>query len=274
MNDSENRDARRRAKFKGQIEVLVDRAPAAFARTYGLDQPAAPIKAPPPTPEAEKLGFILLEEAERRLATIFATHPAVSPLDSRESGEGVAYETPVVVERALQRIGIPLVLACCPQLVGRLAYQVAGHAVLQGKPDHPLLAAQLSQTFVAEYDLWMRAGYARIPYSFAYWALQHIRKARAKPGHASLCVRCGDPLLYYTRKRAVAAQRCRRCAKEPPAARTWPEHAVMPHTHATWWLKCQAAGCTSVFCGRRQAQRCPAHRSARLTPRRRASLVP
>ena len=262
------------ARPSRKLDELVDQGGMRYARLLGLDRPAAPLGAPPPSASAKRLGLILLERAERNLGQIFAADPAHSPLGSEMTGARLPYLAPPDHDPTVQRSSlVPLTAACCPDLAERLPYQVAAYEVAAFEAVKEQLAAQISQAFVVEDDLWVRhARLERIPYPFAYTALQYLRKQRAKPGNASLCLRCG--CLLYTRTRTTPAVRCAVCAKEPATARDWPAHAVMPHTRGAWWLRCQATGCTAVFQGRRQAHRCDAHRSARISPSRRPALLP
>jgi hypothetical protein len=283
-----NRDDEFRRQFKRNVRVFMDRLPAEFARHNGFDQPPAPLDPFPPTREAVANGLERLRRAELRLSVVLAAEPTFSPLRSRMDGRDLPYAPPVPVDLALKRLGIPLTFACVPNLAEGLFYGHGGLRVPQGNPWHPQIAAQLSDAFLTERDLWVRAGEDRIPYPFVYWALQHIRKPEAPDenkrkhnrnrnrrrtpyrGHASLCVRCGEPITYYVRRRAKAALRCPRCAREAPHLREWPSHAVMPHTRGMWVLKCQAPGCGSPFLGPRRKLRCDTHRSSQITPGRRA----
>jgi hypothetical protein len=223
-----------------------------------------------------RLSLLLLEHAERTIEATFAENPelARSPLISSQTGELLPYIATSYVDPSGQRGElVPLLTGWCPHIAVRLPYQLVAHEMRQFRFVREYLAAQLSQALVVEDDLWVNhAGQERIPYPFTYWALQHLRKRRAKPGNASLCVRCGR--LLYTRTRARPAWRCPPCARELPPARSWPAHAVMPHTQGQWWLRCQAVGCTALFRGSRQAVLCHAHRSANVTPGRRAALRP
>ena len=137
-----------------------------------------------------------------------------------------------------------------------------------------MLAAQIAEALFVEDDLWVRcASMGRIPYPFAYWGVQYLRKPTSQARAASLCLRCGV-VLRGTRKRATPAVRCEDCAKEPPSTRVWPKHAVMPHTRGMWWLRRQTAGCATLFRGRAQAHHCESHRLARVKPSARVALRP
>lgn len=231
-----------------------------------------------PAPAAARLAVRLLQHAESSLDTLFAASPgsaSLAPLRSKMSGETLQYAAPLDRDPTERRSRVlPLTLTFCPELATAIQYQVRTQASPPFRPMQQQFAVQLARGLRTEDDLWIKARQHRMPYPFAYWTMQDMRKTDAKPGDVSMCLRCGC-LLSATRKRATPARRCAACAKEPATVQAeWPSHAVMPHTQGTWWLRCQAADCTSLFIGRRHAKRCDAHRAEHVTRSRRAALRP
>jgi hypothetical protein len=191
-----------------------------------------------------------------------------SVLGSSRSEHAVVYELPDHQAEVNGSSVLPLTITFCPEIAARIKPQLLGERSSALNPEHHVLRAQLSMPLLTEHDLWVRiAGEERVPYPFVHDAVRILRRDAAKAGNASLCARCGAAL--YTRVRGAPAVRCETCAKEPPAAREWPVHAVMPHDKGEWWLTCQAAGCTNAFIGPRQARRCSSCRLAKVTPRKR-----
>ena len=260
-------------KRKKKLEDFIDALPEQTVQRLASARPRPMGGAHPPTPDASEHALTLLLDAQRDLAIRFGNAAVASNLNLKSTGQPFLYTAPIELEPGEQHTGVlPLVHLCCEELALRIYYPRFAHDA-DGFPSSKL-AANMSNALLAEYELWVhQAGQARIPYPFVYWALQHIVKNETGGGHASLCIRCGELIPYYVRKRRKAALLCRRCTRKG-VPREWPVHAVMPHTHAQWWLKCQAAGCTEIFPGSAQARRCEAHRSARITPGRRAALMP
>lgn len=189
----------------------------------------------------------------------------------------------VAPPRQIGRTFLPLLQACSPEEVSpehnAIDYLARWLAATRNKLFQQELAPlyrSLSALLIVEDYLWQFAAASggpspRMPYALRFQALQRLWSSDVSSPRQpvpTLCLRCGDAWVPL---RAIAAPpRCRGCAKEPAHARQWPPHAVAPDNRSAWWLSCQAAECSDVFRGPRQARYCPAHRLSNITPGRRS----
>ena len=190
-----------------------------------------------------------------------------APTDALETG---AIET----IRAYERIGLPLLGRCSEQA----GWDILPTLVASRQPrfEHRAdrIAAALTNVVHLEDHLWSlasaRGGPSRqIPYAFRYQALEWLSMPdmQAAVGREALCLFCG--IIFRRRGRPKGGPRCPSCAKQPPRARTGPDHAVAAAGKATWWLRCQTDGCPNRFVGPMQRLRCPDCTTSRISPRKR-----
>jgi hypothetical protein len=187
--------------------------------------------------------------------------------------------------------GVPLLAACSPESVpaehNALSFAACWLAVralprfAQVRLD---FEARLTRLLAVEHALWQLAAAHggpsdRIPYALRFRALGWFWAPEAhNPAldGCALCLRCGEliPPAVTGRPRRASPPRCTHCAKDPPSARTWPDHAIAPDGHGTWWLHCQAGSCDGFFVGGRNQFFCEEHDSSRLTASKRESRNP
>jgi hypothetical protein len=137
-------------------------------------------------------------------------------------------------------------------------------------------ASERTELLSVEHTLWRLAathgGPSKVipyPYRLVLMALAWDPVAHQAPSGAwTLCVRCGE-LLHRRRRSVTSLPHCPPCMKETPAQRTWPDHALVPHSRGTWVLRCRYPNCETLFIGPRHRKLCDDHTSASLTPARR-----
>jgi hypothetical protein len=201
--------------------------------------------------------------------------PLAAALRARERplevGNGWIVGEPLMCIGLGADFGIPLLGACSTDTMfalSRMRIAAEDGSFEQVRED---LSIRLTHLIAVEHVLWeLAAKYGglspTLPYASRYRALEWLWTPDASKDRngVALCIRCGTIILRKLAPRVDP--RCRWCAKEPPAARDWPAHAIAPAERGTWWLRCQADGCNKAFAGRAQAHRCPNCRTARITP--------
>jgi hypothetical protein len=301
---SENRDAGALAQLRSRA-TAVDGFLAAdpsdgrrleALRVFGRDvERDAPDMSPWPEPSgrarnvAAHLLVGALERVAREQRATLLTHLCLgaTPEGSRREWRVLAPK----VSGAGVVAGLPLLTALCPDVLHYLARQRI--AVALGQPsggpqfhesDRRRFAQNASLALARERLLWEwgadpAAEDVGMPYLFRYLAIRawwtpetHVAPRRSDTGAtfktSSVCLRCGDLVLLG--RRTVKPPLCPHCSKEPPAVRTWPDHAVAPAKRGTWWLMCQRDGCDLAFYGRRDRRYCDQHVNSKLAPAKRS----
>lgn len=261
--NSENRDDPESKRLRESANKL-DEVLAALTEQGAADQ-AAWVAAktsrllPRPSVQAEALA---VELAKRSL----------EPLRRAQQWFTVDNGWEVGPPRDLQpaNLGLPLLMSSSPETVFGAGHLLYARRLMPFSQVHTNFTERLSRLLIAENWLWGVAAKhngpsSKLPYAYRVQAVEWFGGASV-----SMCLRCGWIVLHQ--RTTELPPRCPRCAKEPPAAREWPRHAVAPAERGTWWLNCQAEDCSLAFVGRRNQVRCPSCRTSRTTRSKRKPL--
>jgi hypothetical protein len=273
-----------------QVRALVEKMVAKPRRASAFaDQLLATSSVPPfagwptPTSEARRHAHQVVGEAVSLIQTLASSRRGDSMYLLPELPD-VSFDFQTIVERDGEA-SAPLVRSCLAaeaQLVMHLleAFRFAPHIPqlspysVKAQRSNQLQAAvtrRLNAFAAAEINLWQlakRAGVAAtVPYSVRYKVAQMLWDCD-EAGHI-FCLRCGRHVQYMRAARTGSRSgRCRACSRDDP----WPAHAVEPDRGGLWRLQCQTKGCTTVFVGKKNQQRCVRCRRSNITSSRRPPL--
>lgn len=187
--------------------------------------------------------------------------------------------TPASFTPELALTGLPMTLHCTRHVQPAVPILMAvAHGPDFGRPSRGDALRILGAMIKYEAMLWQVAGNNGGPVGVIPWACRvALLEAFWKPeSHerqvsTTVCPRCGE--AFDRRYRATSPPLCRACAKESPAQRRWPDHAIAPASRGRWYLRCQAPnGCSAIIDGRRPARFCDRHALRKVSPRRRAAI--
>jgi hypothetical protein len=261
------------------------RASLAFARHLGLlgdDGRYGPgnFVSLIPSSEADDLAFELASRALDPLRRAAVARDLFATVNVFDIDEGKRFNASLRADLEVSQIdpgaftlGLPLLGSICPSVLEvALERLIPMRLRPQERPNRPARADLAFHLVMTEADLWAIATRHGFPWS----AMPYATRVRAlrwwwepRPGREkrpALCVRCGELMFTRALRSRSPAPLCDRCVKSPSLER---RGAIAPAGRGTWWLWCQAEGCSNAFEGRAQARCCPRHRSSRLSPSRR-----
>jgi hypothetical protein len=265
----------KRRKDEERLEKALFKNPKGLARAARLDSRFGPctFQLAVPSRAADELALGALGDALPRLE---AEYPLLGLSDYRtgqaiEEGFFWPIELPPRFDGAAAGIGLPIVGAFCATAGAELVRVLPAAHLKNFAAEHPRLRQLLTLFILVEQQQWEMAQIT-MPYSFRYRLMSWVwdRRAHRHQLAYAICLRCGS-LLARSREPPTSHPLCSACAKESPAAREWPTHAVAPAERGTWWLRCDYAGCTTPpFVAKRQRRKCDQHDTSNLTASKRA----
>jgi hypothetical protein len=282
---SENRDAPAAKRLREQADKLDDvlasltgeDAARELANSLRLDSARGPnrLPDPEPLPEAWRLAELLAQDSLGPLQDALRDLGGMTVVGTRWSVRPPRDELPPEAT-----LGLPLLFASSDATVEAVTKMQVARQLDKFTQIRENLSLRLSELIVEEHRLWdLASAYGgpspRIPYAFAFRAFEWFWAPRVHAGGVptpTVCLRCGS--LMVPRRVIASPPRCAACAKESPAARVWPAHALSPAERGTWWLRCQAKNCANAFVAHAQARRCADCRSSSTTPSQRRPLEP
>jgi hypothetical protein len=248
---------------------------AALTERWGRYGPSDAVEVEP-SREADLLADALVRRAFEALRRAFdARRPIVSFRTISKNAPGqlavrqpTGAELPAEPQRHASMVGLPLSLSILP------AIQEAAELILirRLEPwDRQAQASELGWELVRqENSLWRLASLygsgtgSTMPYACRVRALRWWWEPALS--RDALCLRCGCDIVYRRKRRLDGLALCGLCLKRRQLELP---HAIAPAGRGTWWITCQAVGCSIAFVARAHARYCPDHKASSLTPSRR-----